>query len=249
MLYTCPPNLDRPVIRSSLKGDLSMQRKKLVIMLTLLAAFVLSACGGSDAGATPTVSVELIQTQAVLTYQAQLTQTALANPSSTPSPTESPTPAATFSAPTAGSPAAIGTTPAVIGGGGSSACYGLAFAADVTIPDGTEMEPGQSFTKTWRVSNTGTCAWEAGFTWNVVSGDAMGGTAVTLNQRVESGRQYEFSVPMVAPSNKTGEIQGNWQLSDANGSFFGDAPWVKIVISGTAVDSTSTTEPTATSTP
>jgi hypothetical protein len=229
-----------------MKGELRMKRKKLVILLTLLAALVLSACGGSDADATPTVSVELIRTQAVITYQVELTQTALANPTSTPTATSSPTPAVTLSAPTAGSPAAFGTATT---SGQSSACYGLAFASDVTIPDGTEMTPGQSFTKTWRVSNTGTCAWEAGFTWNVVSGDAMGGTAVTLNQRVEAGRQYEFSVPMVAPSNKTGEIQGNWQLSDANGSFFGDAPWVKIVISGTAVDSTSTTEPTAISTP
>jgi hypothetical protein len=225
-----------------------MQRKKLVIMLTLLAAFVLSACGGSDANATPTVSVELIQTQAVLTYQAQLTQTALANPTATPSPTESPTPAATFSAPTIGSPIAVGTTPAVIGGGGSSACYSLSFVRDVTIPDGTQVTPGQSFTKTWLVSNTGTCAWESGFRFNVVSGDAMGGTAVTLNQRIEAGRQYEFSVPMVAPTNKSGKLTGYWQLSDANGSFFGDQVYVEVNIGGGGVAPTSTGAP-ATSAP
>lgn len=230
-----------------------MQKKKLVIVLTLLIALVMSACGGSNADATPTVSVELIRTQAVLTYQAQLTQTALANPTATPSPTESPTPAITFSAPTIGSPAAIGTTPAVIGGGASSACYGLAFVRDVTIPDGTQVTPGQSFTKTWLVSNTGTCAWESGFTFNVVSGDALGGTAVTLNQRIEAGRQYEFSVPMVAPTNKSGTVTGYWRLSDANGSFFGDQVYVEVNISGgsaapTSTGAAATSAPTATET-
>ena len=88
-----------------------MQRKNFILPLVLLTAFVLSACGGSSADATPTVSVELIQTQAVLTYQAQLTQTALANPTSTPTATSSPTPAATFAAPTSGSPAVLTTAP------------------------------------------------------------------------------------------------------------------------------------------
>jgi hypothetical protein len=233
-----------------------MQKKKLVIVLTLLIALVMSACGGSNADATPTVSVELIRTQAVLTYQAQLTQTALANPTATPSPTASPTSAVTLSAPTIGSPAAIGTTPAVVGGGASSACYGLAFVRDVTIPDGTQVTPGQSFTKTWLVSNTGTCAWESGFTFNVVSGDALGGTAVTLNQRIEAGRQYEFSVPMVAPTNKSGKVTGYWQLSDANGSFFGDQVYVEVNVGGggaaptsaSGADATETTVPEATNT-
>ena len=44
-----------------------MHKMKLVMMLILLAAFLLSACGASNADATPTVSVALIQTQAVLT--------------------------------------------------------------------------------------------------------------------------------------------------------------------------------------
>jgi len=228
-----------------------MQRKKAVIMLTLLAAIVLSACGGSDADVTPTVSVELIRTQAVLTYQAQLTQTALVMPSSTPTATTSPTTAATFAAPSI-APGAIGTSATAATGGQSSACYALTYVRDVTIPDGTQMTPGQSFTKTWLVSNTGTCAWESGFTFNVVSGDALGGTAVTLNQRVESGRQYEFSVPMVAPTNKTGKLTGYWQLADANGNFFGAQVYVEINIGGgasaptsTGAAATSTTAPAA----
>lgn len=32
--------------------------------------------------------------------------------------------------------------------------------SDVSIPAGTILTPGQLFTKTWRLQNTGTCAWE-----------------------------------------------------------------------------------------
>lgn len=217
-----------------------MLRKKLVMMLVLFAALVLSACGASDADMTPTVSVELVRTQAVMTFQAQLTQTAIANPTATPTITQTPTTAATFSAPTLGSPVAIGTgtTPVVAGGGQSSSCYSMAYVRDVTIPDGTQMSPGESFTKTWLVSNTGTCAWESGFTFNVVGGDAMGGSAVTLNQRVEPGSQYEFSVPMKAPTNQSGAVRGTWRLADAAGSFFGDGVYVEISVSGSAPTNT-----------
>ena len=222
-----------------------MQNMKRLIALSLLAAFVLSACGGGDAEATPALSMEQIQTLAVMTYQAQLTQTALALPTDTPLPTNTPVPVVTFAIPS-GSPAVVATSTSAISGG-SAACYGLSYVKDVTIPDNTQMTPGQSFTKTWLVSNSGSCAWEPGFIFNVVGGDAMGGVAVTLNQRVEPERQYEFSVPMVAPTNKTGEIKGTWRLSDANSTFFGDGVYVLIKVGGSAA--TSTGAPTGTSTP
>ena len=222
-----------------------MQLKKYAIMLTLLATLVLSACGGSDAEATPTLSVEQIQTLAVETYQAQLTETALALPTSTPLPTDTPIPVVTFASPE-GSTSPFPTN--TVASGSQAACYGLRFADDVTIDDGTQMTPGQSFTKTWLVSNTGTCAWEQGFVFNVVSGDAMGGVAVTLNQTVEPGRQFEFSVPMVAPTNKSGTLKGFWQLSDANGNFFGDQVYVEIEVGGSAPTATQAATATATAT-
>ena len=85
-----------------------MQIKKLVIALSLLVALVLSACGGSDADATPTLSLEQIQTLAVMTYEAQLTKTAQAMPTATPLPTNTPVPVVTF-APPSGSPAVVAT--------------------------------------------------------------------------------------------------------------------------------------------
>jgi hypothetical protein len=214
-----------------------MQTKRLVIMLTSLAALVLSACGGSSADATPTLSVEQIQTLAVMTYQAQLTQTALAQPTFTPAPTNTPIVLATDTAPSTSSEV-LATSTLSASGAGSASCYALSYVKDVTIPDDTVMTPGKSFTKTWLVSNTGTCAWEPGFIFNVVSGDPLGGVAVTLNQTVQPGNQFEFSVPMVAPTNQSGELKSTWRLSDANGNFFGDGVYVLINVSGTAPTAT-----------
>jgi hypothetical protein len=220
-----------------------MQKIKQFIVLTLLAAFALSACGGSDAGATPTMSVEQIQTLAVMTYQAQLTQTALAQPTSTPVPTDTPVPVATFDIPDGSSEAPL-VSPTT-SSAGASACYGLTWVKDVTIPDNTSMTPGQSFTKTWLVSNSGTCDWEPGFKFNVVSGDPLGGVALTLDQTVQPGRQYELSIPMVVPSDKTGELKSTWKLSDANSNFFGDGVYVLIVVG----EATPAPTETATATP
>lgn len=214
-----------------------MQKWKLVFMLSLLAALFLSACGPGDGEATPTASVEQIQTQAVMTYQAQLTQTALAQPTFTPPPTNTPVPVVTFASPTTSSAVIPTSTTAAGGAVTGSTCYGLSYVSDVTIPDNTKVTPGQSFTKTWKVLNSGTCAWESGFVFNIVGGDAIGGTAVTLSQRVEPGSQYQFSVPMVVPTNKSGDLKGTWRLSDANGNFFGDGVYVLVNVSGTAATS------------
>lgn len=208
-----------------------MQKIKLIPLMVILSIFGLSACVTSAPGES-TKSVEEIQTMAVNTYQAQLTQTEQAVPSATFTPMSTATPiiVVTFASPVGTS--AILTTNTPSGNGQSADCYDLSYVRDVTVPDNTPMTPGQSFTKTWLVSNSGTCAWEQGFIFNIVGGEAMGGVAVTLNQMVESGRQYEFSVPMVAPKDIGGEVKGIWQLSDANGKFFGDGVYVLIEVSG-----------------
>ena len=63
-----------------------MLRNKLMTILTA-GIFFLTACGGNSADLTPTVDANMIQTQAVQTFSAVLTQTALAQPTKTPFPT------------------------------------------------------------------------------------------------------------------------------------------------------------------
>jgi Ig-like domain from next to BRCA1 gene len=143
-------------------------RRTLIILLT--AALTLAAC---NVGATPAPAVDInaINTAAVATamgqISAQLTQTALAAPSSTPQATDTAIPLATFALPSAaaGSPVAGGGLPTVSFNSTPStntnttplagftpigspvapvasqslgdACNNNVFVADVTIPDGT----------------------------------------------------------------------------------------------------------------
>lgn len=193
---------------------------------------------------TLTAAPDQIRTQAVSTFAANLTLTALAAPTNTPAPTVTPlatfTPFATLRGGTG-----LGTTPLA-----TASCYGLSFVSDVTIPDNTPVNPGQKFTKTWKVKNSGTCAWDAGFKFDFVTGDDMSGETYTLPSSVAAGAVTDISVAMVTP-NKSGTVRGDWRMSTAGGQFFGDQVYVQVVIGGTAASTgtaTGTTTATATAT-
>jgi hypothetical protein len=144
----------------------------------------------------------------------------------------------------------LGTAPVA---GATTSCYGLAFVSDVSIPDNTPIDPGKTFTKTWKVKNSGSCAWDAGFKFAFVTGDAMSGTTYTLPSSVAAGAVTDVSVSMTAP-NKSGTIRSDWRMQTASGQFFGDQVYVQIVVGGGAAAPTNTgtaatAQPTATATP
>jgi hypothetical protein len=224
-----------------------------VQIIIALGAILIASCGGGNVpDATPTLSVEQIQTYAVATFSSALTLTAIAEPTDTPTPTPTIPPLPTS---TGGTPFGAATTPGapVVGGVAStSSCYGLTFVSDVTIQDNTQMDPGETFTKTWKVQNSGSCAWDAGFKFQSSGGDPMGATAVTLPAAVAAGATYDVSVPMTAPS-AAGTVRGNWRMSTAAGQFFGDEVFVVIVVGGgsapAATNTSAPAEATDTSTP
>jgi hypothetical protein len=218
-------------------------------LLLTIGALVLSACGATAATEVPTmtaVNPDAIRTEAVATFASDLTATALAAPTDTPSP--SPTPQVTLStAVTSTAGIGFGSTQPVTGGGTTGSCYGLSFVRDVSIPDNTPVTPGQTFTKTWEVRNSGSCAWDAGFKFAFTGGEQMGGTTYTLPSSVAAGALTQISVSMTAP-NKTGTLRGNWRMSTASGQFFGDEVYVQVVIGGGAAATNTGAAPAATST-
>jgi hypothetical protein len=179
----------------------------------------------------------MIQTYAVSTFADGLTQTALAAPTNTPTPTSTvpPPPTATI--------ANIQPIATTISVNPTSSCNMLSYVNDVTIPDDTPMTPGETFTKTWKVKNSGSCAWEAGYKFAFTGGDAMSGATYTLPESVPAGTVTDISIAMTAPD-KTGSIRGNWRMSTAAGQFFGDEVYVMILVGGTAAPTaTETTTP------
>lgn len=121
-------------------------------------------------------------------------------------------------------------------------CYNSVYVSDVTVPDGTVMTPGQKFTKTWKVSNNGTCAWTATFKLSYVSGEQMDGKPTAINLVVEPGRIADISVELTAPMDKTGELTGKWALVNDQGIMFGNHFTVVIVV-GAASTPTETPTP------
>jgi hypothetical protein len=219
------------------------------IAISLFVGLLLVACGSGAEEATPTFTVEQIQTEAVATFSAGLTETALAMPTETPTSTATPIPTATSL------PEVTNTAVPTIGGTiPPASCEGSAFVSDVTIPDNTTITPGQVFTKTWRVRNIGTCAWQTSFELNFTGGERMDGTSGSLLNTIQPGDEVDVSVEMTAPDT-AGTYRGNWRMVNEAGAFFGDEIYVLIVVGDstatptTAASETATTVATATETP
>jgi Ig-like domain-containing protein len=208
-------------------------RRQLVTTL-MVGIFLLTACNTGASNRTPTPDLNLIKTQVVETYAAAITQTAAAQPTLFPTLTASATiaPIATLAStlPAISQPTVAAT----------KSCYNMTFVSDVTIPDNTPVSPGQTFTKTWKVVNNGSCAWDAGFKFAFVSGDAMNGAAYTLPSSVAVNATIDLSISMTAPTNKTGAVQSNWQMSTAAGQFFGNQVYVIVVVGGGTLTPTAT---------
>ena len=102
------------------------------------------------------------------------------------------------------------------------------FVADVTIPDNTILRPGQAFTKTWQLRNTGSCVWNTSYKLMRDSGEALGSLAsVTLPRSVARNNTVDISVQLVAPPAQ-GVYGGFWQLTDSSGWSFG--PKLRVVV-------------------
>lgn len=118
----------------------------------------------------------------------------------------------------------------------ASSCDRAEFIADVTVPDGTIFNGGQTFTKTWRLRNVGTCAWTPSYSLAFVGGNPMGAPAsISLSNNITPGQTVDLSINLTAPV-EPGTYQGYWMLRNAAGGFFGigstaNKPfWVEIVV-------------------
>jgi hypothetical protein len=118
-------------------------------------------------------------------------------------------------------------------------CFRAFFVKDVTIPDYYDkLTFGETFVKTWRLKNTGSCDWAADTNIVFFSGTQMGGpSAQEIGQVVHVGDEIDLSITLKAPA-QTGTFTGYWMLRTPAGGRFGigDAGnlsfWVLIVMKG-----------------
>ncbi len=117
-----------------------------------------------------------------------------------------------------------------------SSCTDVAtFVKDVTIPDGTYIDAGKSFSKVWRLRNSGTCTWTSEYALTFQSGFRMDAVSVIpMHGSIEPGQTVDLTINLQAPQTQ-GSFWGFWMLRNASGQLFGtgddrNSPiWVKII--------------------
>lgn len=102
------------------------------------------------------------------------------------------------------------------------------FVRDINVPDGTDFRAGETFTKTWRIRNIGTCTWTTAYALIHIDGPILGARLrVNLLQPVPPGSEIDLSVDFVAPD-QPGTYTSQWQLEAPGGQRFGTRPYVQI---------------------
>jgi hypothetical protein len=218
-----------PIHRANRLGPiLRRARPSAAILLLACLLALLTACGET---AVPTIVPQPVAVAAVAspwptaapsaTPAVTATPTASPCPSATPTSTVTPTLAASATAAARPSPTATRTSTASPSPSATDApsvtptptlpLYDAAYVADVTIPDGTVIEPGTPFTKTWRLRNTGNAPWEEGMALMLAAGEAMGAPEAVPVPATAPGETADVSVAMVAPK-ETGAHSAAWRL-------------------------------------
>jgi len=214
----------------------SIRQPALILSGVLTLSLLLSSCNLPTGQPT----ADVLATSAAETVAALLTQPP---PITLPPPVETDTPIPPIPAtdtpvpPTATQP---GPSPTV----GPTGCTDKAtFVSDVTVPDDTNIPAGNSFVKTWRLQNSGTCSWNTNYALVFQSGNNLGGPAtVPFTGQIAPGSTIDLSVSLTAPA-AAGTYKGNWILRNDSGVLFGIgasanvAFWVQIVVGATATAS------------
>jgi hypothetical protein len=102
------------------------------------------------------------------------------------------------------------------------------FIEDITIPDNSVLAAGSSFTKIWRIRNTGTCDWVS-YQFIHASGDLMGSSSSQALPVISSTSVADISVDLVAPVSP-GTYTTSWRIRASDGTVFGPELFLTIII-------------------
>jgi hypothetical protein len=195
----------------------------------LLSLLWLAACSSQVPTSTPTLDQNPLRTEVAATVLAQVTRALALTPSVTPLPTLTATnlPTSTHSPTASPSPTATIT---LSSGTPTAGTENQAQWVSQTIADDTTFAPGETFTMTWRLKNTGTSTWNAGYLLRYYSGETFGAPKeIALGREVLPGQEIDISIQMRAPTNP-GTYRSDWVMSSENRSNFKEAVFLRIKV-------------------
>ena len=198
-----------------------------VVLVGLACSFVRPYQGTEAPGSLYTQAAETLSAQMIVsagrTVSARLTELGLP-PSKTPTPlpflptvvlpTATPLPPTVTPMP---SLTAIPATPTI-----NVATCGMAqLVKDVSIGDGTVLNPSVGFTKIWRLRNTGTCDWNPNYALLYIGGDYMGSPKTyPIEDVISPGETVDIAVDLVAPEDP-GRYKSYWMILSPSSQLFG----------------------------
>src|SRR6476660_1158040 len=209
-----------------------------LFVVAALMVLVLSACAGQATTETATLTATEgpVATTPVSSTEAPVSTETPGLPSPDTSTTA-----------TSATPLTVTATVGTLQPANAADCTNSAsFVADVTIPDNTNIAGGTIFTKTWRVSNTGTCIWGPDFKLVHYSDETLGAPASIPLPITQPGQNADISVDFTAP-NSNGTHRGNFVIKNPAGLIMkiGDDSRLWVIINVTA---TAAVTPSATAT-
>ncbi len=173
------------------------------ISILIVIILIVSACN-LPSRAPATEEPNAVFTAAALTVQAQMTKSVPFSTLTLPAPAATNTLSVPTQIPSSTPPPASATP----------VCDQAQFVKDVNIPDGSQLSPGQSFKKTWRLRNAGVCTW-SGYTLVFDSGDLMGGVPEGIGT-VSPGQEVDVSVNFTAPTTPD-SYRSYWRIKNSSG--------------------------------
>lgn len=205
--------------------------KKTLLTMYLVVVLLISSCGAQPPAETST----------------PLPPTETSAPTATSAPTKPPTPTKKPTA-LAASPTAKTPIPTNLPNCTNSA----SFVADITIPDYSNVTASSTFTKTWRVKNTGTCIWGSDYTVSHYSEEPMGAPVSSPMSVTYPGETADISLNLIAPSSN-GRHRGNFVIKDPDGKIMSidsdSRLWLIINVTGATASASSPTSAVGGGTP
>jgi hypothetical protein len=208
-------------------------RRAIAVIGASLSLIGLAACIPATPTIAPTIDTNPLRTQVAATVFSQVTQDLALTPSATPPPTATP-------------PCLQPLTQTLAATGASEEEADLTATLSITLPEeGTEnrvewvsqsiadktvFAPGETFTMTWSLKNTGFTTWTPDYVFRFFSGDPFGAPReVLLNQEVPPGEIIDIVLQMKAPAGP-GTYTSVWVMSTENRSNFKEPVYLEIVV-------------------
>jgi hypothetical protein len=105
----------------------------------------------------------------------------------------------------------------------------LRFLDDISISDGTLVEPGASLDKRWLVQNPSSCNWDSAYSLRLITGSPLGAVSPQPLYPAVAGSEAEIRILYAAPV-ESGVYRSAWQAHNPQGVPFGDPIFIEIIV-------------------